>query len=354
MNDDGDIVFIGTDPAQGRQVYYYDGSTGTITQMTSGTFDYMNAHPLINGRGQLLWTGSRGIDWDYQEWRFMFDGTYVRVIRFPELVTLVNCIFGADDEVYCSTYTAIYHYDPAVGSSTVVVSPPNSARNLQVNVNGVMVWSAQDAPSSDLEIFRYEDATGIVQLTDDPAAERKSDYFPKINADGDITWWRNDVGFYKILLLDGTTGDPKQLNYNDGYNYDPEMNGAGDVVWRGNINSTTEIFFYSSATGVTTQLTDTPYFTNYDFKINDDGYIVWTGDGEVFLATPEPCEPEICDDGMDNDCDGAIDCADTDCTGSCLQPDPVPSLGPPGMLGLALLLIGIAAAGLRGRLRGRA
>jgi hypothetical protein len=37
------------------------------------------------------------------------------------------------------------------------------------------------------------------------------------------------------------------------------------------------------------------------------------GSGTVCNATPGPPSPEICDDYLDNDCDGKIDGADTDC-----------------------------------------
>ncbi|UCE71344.1 MAG: hypothetical protein JSU99_08625, partial [Nitrospiraceae bacterium] len=49
---------------------------------------------------------------------------------------------------------------------------------------------------------------------------------------------------------------------------------------------------------------------------NMDPNCVWEGNpknGQCVDDVPCVPEPEICDDGIDNDCDGMTDCADSDC-----------------------------------------
>ncbi|UCF67687.1 MAG: hypothetical protein JSV80_18345 [Acidobacteriota bacterium] len=55
---------------------------------------------------------------------------------------------------------------------------------------------------------------------------------------------------------------------------------------------------------------------------NADPSCMWEGSPKTGVCVDNvPCEPTapdevgLCDDGIDNDCDGATDCADTDCTG---------------------------------------
>jgi hypothetical protein len=56
----------------------------------------------------------------------------------------------------------------------------------------------------------------------------------------------------------------------------------------------------------------TPYTTRKD--CNKAAGCTWDRDAGMCVADVCVPEPEICDDGVDNDCDGAIDCADTaDC-----------------------------------------
>jgi len=45
-----------------------------------------------------------------------------------------------------------------------------------------------------------------------------------------------------------------------------------------------------------------------------DGYAGWEGQVELRLVC---AEPEVCDDQVDNDLDGATDCDGTDCPDPC-------------------------------------
>lgn len=56
-----------------------------------------------------------------------------------------------------------------------------------------------------------------------------------------------------------------------------------------------------------------------------------------------------CNDGIDNDNDGTIDCGDTDCVGVDPCVAPAPALGPGGLIAGAVTLLLIGGAALRMR-----
>ena len=50
--------------------------------------------------------------------------------------------------------------------------------------------------------------------------------------------------------------------------------------------------------------------------LDGDGYSTCTGDCDDLNAAHHPGDVEVCDDLIENDCDGATDCTDTDCAGT--------------------------------------
>ncbi len=60
-------------------------------------------------------------------------------------------------------------------------------------------------------------------------------------------------------------------------------------------------------------------------------------------------ETGLCNDGTDNDSDGAVDCADSDCFGDPICAAPAPVMSPLGLALTVLVLFGLAALALRAR-----
>lgn len=83
-------------------------------------------------------------------------------------------------------------------------------------------------------------------------------------------------------------------------------------------------------------------YERFDWKAYAQAYI--PGEDEV---------PGGCSDGIDNDGDGLIDCADPDCflAPNCRVPAPAPALSWYAMLASVLALGALAARALRGRRR---
>lgn len=90
------------------------------------------------------------------------------------------------------------------------------------------------------------------------------------------------------------------------------------------------------------------------FAINALAVSYFLGTATLLANVPVEYETDIqngCNDNIDNDDDGFVDCADPDCIGvvPCVQP--APALGPAGLIvgAAALLLIGGAALSVRRR-----
>jgi hypothetical protein len=64
-----------------------------------------------------------------------------------------------------------------------------------------------------------------------------------------------------------------------------------------------------------------------------------------------PMNETVCDDGIDNNNNGYIDCADVDCESFPGCPHPVPVLSPGVFVGTVVLIAGIGMAGILRRRR---
>lgn len=108
----------------------------------------------------------------------------------------------------------------------------------------------------------------------------------------------------------------------------PVVNGSGQIV--GQLSGACG-FNVSDSCDAAANATVDGAFANYYSQVasildpvtsctdaDGDGFCMENGDCDDGDPTIHPGAIEVCDDGKDNDCDGAIDAADTDCqTGSC-------------------------------------
>jgi photosystem II stability/assembly factor-like uncharacterized protein len=208
------------------EILFFDGAaTTTITQNT-----YPNRNPQLNGKGQIIWEGFDGEDYEI----FLFDGIEIRQITSNS-------------------------YDDT---------------NPQINENGEIVWNAFDG--NDWEIFYY-DGTNINQLTENDYDDR----YPNLNEYGDIVW-QGRKDYWQVFLYQAHT--ITQLSaFRD--NVSPGINNNGYVVWV-NVTDMEDgivVFDLSDSTSVHFSTLS----TDPDPQINDRGYLVWHDYG-VFIAIPAP------------------------------------------------------------------
>ena len=327
INDSGYVVWIGSD-GQDNEIFLYDGQT--TKQLTDNSYDDLN--PKINDNGYVVWYGSDGQDYEI----FLYDGLTTKQLTdnsYDDVSPQINnngyvVWRGYDGQDY-----EIFLYD----GLTIKQLTDNSYNDdqPQINDNGYVVWSGYDGQDS--EIFLYDGLT-TKQLTDN--SYPYNEYGPQINNNGYVIWLGgsilgpigsniylydgltikkltdsyntqspqiNDNGYvvwsgpddsqrtilpqrilppfrYVIFLYDGLT--TKQLSGNTGYDHThPQINDNGFVVWSGD-GPDSEIFLYDGLT--TKQLTDNSYNDDQP-QINDNGYVVWRGfdgqDYEIFLTS---------------------------------------------------------------------
>ena len=169
----------------------------------------------------------------------------------------------------------IFLYD----GSTVSQLTDNSYddTNSQINDNGYLVWEGYDG--TDWEIFLY-DGTKSIQLTDNSY----NDYSPQINNNGHVVWHGYDGTDYEIFLYDGTT--TRQLTDNSYHDVVPQINNNGYVAWL----TTGGINLYDGMN--ITQIINDSDCGWVDLRINDKGYVVWSGD-------LDPCDGIFLYNGID-------------------------------------------------------
>ncbi len=319
-------------------VYVYDGITRTQLSLTHGWFY------RINDNGQVVWQENR---WGLGAEIFFWDGQF-----------------------------------PPEDHTTQITNNSNLAGPPQINDSGQIVWVENTGAGTTLFFWdgQFPPEDHITQITNGTYDE----FAPQINNNGQVVW-NGGESYHEIFFWDGQFPPEDhitQIPHDSLLAYHgPQMNDDGHVVWTGTDSSRiiSNIFIYDGIT--TNQLTNNSY-DHFFPQINDKGHVVWFGDDgtdwEIFIAVPDAscidndsdgygnpahaecphpeldcnnsnphiyptnsntycdcAEPypqgvsEICEDGIDNNCDGLVDNCGGSCVGSLVEAstyDPSPAI----------------------------
>jgi len=312
VNASGDIVWLGSVPSQGTEVFYYSGVSGITQQLTSDPYDKYS--PTLNSRGDVVWD-------DSNENIFLYKADSKQTIPLgaglrPFLNDNGDVTWGTPD---------VYLYKNSSGSTTKISD--NLTNNFQprINSSGDVVWAGSKNGSQNIFLYNGQN---IIQISNNSQSYNS---YPQINNEGDIAWagaFNGGVYLYdninKKILEFGNDVNSDSFNLNqkgqlvwedvtkiyfyDGnitkliyqcylnYSAHPKLNDNGDIVWSDWDGSSDEIFLYDISSGITSMLTDNNYDNTLP-QIADNGEVVWEGgtnghNRQIFEATPTTAVPE--------------------------------------------------------------
>jgi hypothetical protein len=284
---DNDYVVWNVHDGTSWDVLLYDGSS--IDQITD---DFTNdVDPQIDNNNNVTWRRYSGYHECSPNDILRYDGTSTTRIggddtckSSPEVSRAGYAVWRSEDcyrfAAGCELYPPheLYLYD---GLTTSLVTPSEDGRSVRPHVNdsGSVVWSR------DQEIYLLDGGFPPLRLTENDLNEGQ----PRINVNGHVVWqsqWPFDTYWY-----DGT--DTTRLT-DSGESplgaRNPVINAGNTIAWQGALADCyrdwdeMEILVYDGSN--TIRLTDDCQ-ADTGAQINDDGWIVWSKAGEIYLAVPD-------------------------------------------------------------------
>jgi hypothetical protein len=274
----GNYVVWAEDDGTDYEIFLYDGSI--TTQLTNN--DYDDNYFEINDNGYVVWQGDDGSNYQL----FLFDGSTVKQLsdsKYDYSYDMNNkgeVVWeehdGSDYEIFLyngSTITQLTNNDYGDGHPVI-------------SVNGYVVWCGYDGSSYNGQMFLFDGST-VKQLSNNhfefyPGYETSNRY--KMNDNGEVAWREHDGLDWEILFYDGST--VKQLTDNEYDDYFTDINDNGYVVWTGDVGSDyiREVFLFDGSAVI--QITDNDYDDRWP-EINNNNVIAWIGSNEnIFYAIP--------------------------------------------------------------------
>ncbi len=272
--DQGKVTWYGGTGA--AQIFYHDGTT--TTQLTNTSFD--NYLPKISN-GQVTWFGTSGPNGAGQI--YLWDGTSTK--------QLTDTGFGNNNQQISNGQVVwqgaggpqgqmeIYYWNGT--TTTQLTNTSFSNYDPQISY-GSVVWRGDGGPGGASEIYWRTDRGLTLQVT----STSYGNYNPQLCAGWPIwqgfggpggaseiyrchTYWQSPPGTWHVgyYALTKTAFD----------NESPQSGDYYSVVWagKGGPGGASEIYRYDTLSGVTTQLTDSP-FGHYGPQ-SDGANVVWTG-----------------------------------------------------------------------------
>ena len=266
-----------------------NAQTYTVIQITDNTVFDLN--PSLNNNGDIAWERLEGSAWDIYFYDFSEDSTTpVATAGNNGDPALNNNGVIAYQKVYgCPPLPCemdVFTFDTSTGIETNITNSAIGCGGPQINDNGdiAYIWQGTPGEADTYEVFLYRASTGTsMNVSNNSVWEGH----PSVNNNGDVVWHSQGGGFYyQIFLYEAATGNTIQLTSSSPHHYDASINNNGDVAWYAyDVDWMDQILetvhFYDRATGTTTQLTYTTdksyYITPEQTPLNDNGDLAMTG-----------------------------------------------------------------------------
>ncbi len=282
MNDNGEAVWVENDGTD-NEIVYYNGSTAT--RITNNTLD--DTAPHISANGTVVWQGMEA-EGDYEIFQYTPTSGISKVnpnntvddlspqINGLDEIVWVNMVFGSQGDI---------NVRAADGTITQIGTLPVHEHAPVINNAGMVAWLA-DTASGNTDVYLYTPAKGTVQVTNTPAPEAAL----AINSIGDLAFERRNGTAVEVYFYDSSAGQEQFIGAD--HSGLPAINGADTIVYEYNGGTGNDIMMAS---------------VDRNADADNDGQSINAGDCDDALATVYTGAPEICGDGLDNDCDGVLD-----------------------------------------------
>jgi hypothetical protein len=276
FSQNGDIVYQTQVWSGGLWVYslyLYHQSTGSTTQLPSGTWEKFD--PQINDQGQVVWgehdiVSSRDLIFRYQNGvTTPISGTTYNSSQ-PRLNNRGQVAYKA--HFLTPDVEVIYFFD---GSASTPLNGGNSVNgNPVINDNGQIAWVGANTTDIELHVYFFDGVNSRPVTTVGNATK------VQINQDGWVIWEIGTGPLLPLYLYKG--GDPAEntvlLTANIYYlSTDPKFGASGQVVWLEK-DSSGNFYLKQYLNGVTSQIS-----SNASFDVNRKGQIAYGTDNIIYL-----------------------------------------------------------------------
>lgn len=249
----GDAVWLGREPNNVHNIYFYDAATRSARALTTGTAT--RAYwPAIGGNGHAAWQqwvplcngcADGGYHIDY------FDKTANQVVRLTAVARAdVYVVMNLRGDAYwferaSDNLLDVRRYDALTRLVSVVARRPAGTvgRSLAVNDFGDVVWTELMAGTSRTDVFMWDQRSAAVRrITDTPA----EDIGVRINAVGDLLWRAGP----EMWTYNRRTEQARLVSNRATYNGDYAFNELGEIAWtKAPSDYIREMHYYKRANG---------------------------------------------------------------------------------------------------------